>query len=73
LNEFESLLYKHSFIEKFQLKWLKNFSEGDIKIREDLYTLKVTENKRKLIYDSNNKFIGTIPFVINKFKEIINQ
>ena len=32
----------------------------------------VTENKRKLIYDNNNKLIKTIPYVINN-KEIINN
>src|SRR6266478_2198430 len=47
--------------------------DGKIKIREDLYTLKVTDNKRKLIYNQNNKFINTIPYIINKDKEIINQ
>jgi hypothetical protein len=36
------------------------------------YKMKVTENKRRLIYDSNNKLIGTKPFIINSNKEIIN-
>ena len=72
-DDFDSLLSRESYIQKYQFKWLKFLSEGDIKIREDLYTLKVTENKRKLIYNQNNEFINTIPFVINKDKEIINQ
>jgi hypothetical protein len=38
---------------------------------EQLYTLKVTENKRKLIYDENNKLINSVPFKINLDKEII--
>jgi hypothetical protein len=35
--------------------------------------LKVTDNKRKLIYDNNNKLIGTIPYIINSKREIINK
>jgi Leucine-rich repeat (LRR) protein len=71
LNDFEQLLYKESFIKKFQNKWVRNLDKGYIEIKESLYTLKVTSNKRKLIY-CNNKFINTIPFIINEFKEIIN-
>jgi hypothetical protein len=42
-------------------------------VLEQLYTLKVTDNKRRLIYDENNKLIGSTPSVINeKKKEIIN-
>jgi hypothetical protein len=37
-----------------------------------MYTLQVTENKRKLIYE-NNKLIGTTPYIINENKEIINK
>ena len=55
----------------YQSKWLKFLSEGNIKIRKDLYTLKVTDNKRKLVFNENNKFIDTTPYIINKNKEII--
>ena len=34
---------------------------------------KVTDNKRKLIYNENNKLIKTEAFVINDKKEIINK
>jgi hypothetical protein len=37
-----------------------------------LYTLKVTNNKRKLIYD-NNKLINTIPYIIDENKDILNK
>jgi len=46
MKDFEQLLYKQSFIEKFKTKWIENLSDGNISIRNDLYTLKVTENKR---------------------------
>jgi len=71
LTDFELLLYKESLLEKFQNKWKKNLSEGSIEIRDELYTLRVTNNKRKLIYE-NNKLVGTLPFTINSNKEIIN-
>jgi hypothetical protein len=37
-------------------------------VLEQLYTLKVTDNKRRLIYDENNKLIGSTPYVINEKK-----
>jgi DNA polymerase elongation subunit (family B) len=73
LEDFSNLLYKDSFIRKFQTKWFKKLSAGHIEVLDQLYTLKVTENKRKLIFDSNNKLIGTKPYIINENKEIINK
>jgi hypothetical protein len=63
--DFDNLLIKQSILEKFQIKWIKNLSHGNIEIRDDLYTLQVTNNKRQLIYE-NNKLVNTIPFKINK-------
>jgi DNA polymerase type B, organellar and viral len=68
-NDFESLLYKDAFLEKNQSKWFRNLSEGQINILEQIYTLKVTDNKRKLIY-KNSKLIGTKPYKIDKTKDI---
>jgi hypothetical protein len=72
MDNFEELLYKDTFIEKLQIKWRKSLSDGHIKVLDELYTIKFTENKRRLIYDNNNKLIGTKPFIINSNKEIIN-
>jgi hypothetical protein len=72
MNDFKSLLNKDALIVKTQTKWVKNISEGNIKLLDQLYSLKVTENKRRLIYNSYNKFINTIPFRINKSKKIEN-
>jgi len=63
--DFENLLFKQSILEKFQTKWIKNLTFGNIEIRQDLYTLQVTNNKRKLIYDINNKLTSTIPLKID--------
>ena len=73
LNDFENLLFKDSLLEKSQIKWKRNLSDATIQLVEELYTIKVTENKRKLIYDENNKLIKTVPYVINDKKEIINK
>jgi hypothetical protein len=64
MNDFENLLYKDTFIKKSQTKWFKNLSEGHISILEQLYTLRVTENKRKLNYSKNNNKdrMGIEPF-----------
>jgi hypothetical protein len=69
MNDFETLLNKDVFIQKHQSKWFRNLSEGKINILEQVYTLKVTENKRQLIY-KNNKLIGTKPYKIYSDKDI---
>ena len=68
-SDFESLLYKDAFLEKHQTKWFRNISEAQINVLEQVYTLKVTENKRKLIY-TNNKLVGTKAYRITKSKVI---
>ena len=56
----ESLLYKDSKLEVLQDKWYKDLTSGTITIKDQLYTLKVTGNKRELIYQEN-KLVGTKP------------
>jgi hypothetical protein len=63
-NDFENLLLKQSILQKYHDKWVKNLSEGHIEVLNYLYTLKVTDNKRQLIYDENNKLINTKPYEI---------
>jgi hypothetical protein len=71
LGDFQNLLYKNTEINKIQSKWFKNIYQGTIKIEDLPYSIKYTENKRKLIFDSNGKLIKTEPFTINSNKEII--
>jgi DNA polymerase type B, organellar and viral len=70
-NDFEKLLVEQSILGKFQNKWIKNLSDGNIEVRNELYTLKVTDNKRQLIYNENNELINSNPYIINNDK-IIN-
>ena len=71
-NDFDNLLFKQSSLQKWQTKWRKNLSEGHVSILNEVYTLKVTNNKRKLLYE-NGKLIGTAPYIINENKEILNK
>lgn len=63
-------MYKNALIEKSQTKWFRNLSDGKINLLNELYTLKVNDNKRKLIYNNNNKLIGTKAYKISGLKEI---
>jgi hypothetical protein len=69
-KDFENLLNKDLKIEKTQVKWKRSLNEGKINILEQLYTLKVTENKRKLIY-KNSKLVGTKAYKIASDKTIL--
>lgn len=68
INDFEDLLNKDVFIEKSQIKFRRNLIEGHIELLEQLYTLKVTDNKRELIYNKNSKLIGSRAYKISTDK-----
>jgi len=70
IDELKELLNKDSNFEAKQEKWYKDISSGNISIKEQIYTLKVTGNKRDLIYKID-KLIDSKPIIINKDKEII--
>lgn len=66
-------MYKNSDLKITNEKWYKDYSLGQITIKDKIYTLMITENKRKAINNyNNNKFIDTQPFII-KNGEIINN
>lgn len=48
-----------------------SYTSAQIKLSKQVYTLTVTDNKRELIYNKNNKLIGTKPYIINN-KKVIN-
>jgi hypothetical protein len=48
-------------------------SQGNISVLNELYTLQVTSNKRKLIYNEDGLLISTVPYIINENKEILNK
>jgi hypothetical protein len=61
-NDMSALLQKDSNREYTQEKWVKSILEGTVGIQDQVYTLKVTSNKRELIYNENNILFDTRPF-----------
>ena len=49
---------------------MRKLSEGHIELLDSIYTLKVTDNKRKLIYNKNGKLISTEAYKISTDKTI---
>jgi len=47
-------------------KWYRNLSEGNIKIKQEIYNLTINSTKRKLIYDQKDILIGSEPIEINE-------
>jgi hypothetical protein len=45
-----------------QLKWVREWNEGFIRILDTVYTLSATENKRILVRDSTGKIINSQPY-----------
>jgi hypothetical protein len=62
-KDFEGLLHKETMKVINQEKWYRMFQRGTINIKKVLYTLKVTENKRALVY-RDKIFVYTKPFVL---------
>lgn len=65
-NELKPLLTKDNSLTLNQEKWFKNIGKGHISIKKELYTLMITENKRHLIFNKDNVFVDTKPFVLSK-------
>jgi len=72
-DDFKKLLTKDTIIAKTQSKWFRNLSESKINILDQLYSIKTTSNKRLLVYDKNNKLIGTKSYKIDNSKEITKK
>jgi hypothetical protein len=63
-KDLEKLIFKDTRLEIDQTKWYRNFNDGTINIKKEIYTLITTDNKRNIIYDKNNKFIATKPIIL---------
>jgi len=73
LEYLELLLEKDSKLEFEQDKWYKNLDVANILIKNELYTLKATNNKRELIYNNKDILNDTYPYIINNDKIINNE
>lgn len=65
ISDLEHLLNKDYKLTFEQRKWFRHLDEANIEILNQIYTLKVTDSKRELIYE-NNQLVGTKPIVINE-------
>lgn len=69
-KDFKKLLIRNNSIIKSQDKWYKSFEDSTILIKNQLYTIQQTDNKRQLIYNMSNKLIASKPYYIDINKEI---
>ena len=60
------LLYKNNKVLINQEKWFKDISNRRINVKDEIYSLMVTSNKRKILYDKDNHITKSEPFVINE-------
>jgi hypothetical protein len=67
----ESLLVRESALSLNQDKWFRDMGIGQIEIKNQVYSLKATENKRQFIYDKKGIAIDTKPFSINDNRDIV--
>ena len=65
-KELLPLLNKDYKISVKNEKWYMNLGDANIIVKDDIYTLMATENKRKFIYDCNNKIVATKALIINE-------
>jgi len=63
-SEFKSLLKRGFTLEATNQKWYINLSMGNLTIKDEIYTLSMTETKRTPIYDEHDNFIGGKPFIL---------
>jgi hypothetical protein len=59
METLDRLLFKNSNIQITQNKWRKHLDKGNISIFLQIYTLKTTGNKRELIYNEDDKLVGS--------------
>lgn len=67
----KSLLFKDETVNLKHEKWFRDTVESKITIKETIYKLTISDSKRVNCY-LGGEFIGTIPFIINENKEIVN-
>ena len=72
LNEMKKALFKNEILNINHFKNYKNVGKGYIEVKNEIYTLMLTDNKRKLIFSKDNKFINTVPYVLDN-ENIINK
>lgn len=61
----KSLLVKDSSLNLQHIKWFRSLVDSNITLKDQIYQLQKTENKRTIIYNDNNIAISTKPHNID--------
>jgi hypothetical protein len=67
-NQLLSLLYKNKSLNINQIKWFREKETSTIKIEETKHTLKLSNNKREMIFE-NGKFKSTKPLILHNYNK----
>ena len=70
-SELKSLLSLDNVLKLEQTKTFKNLVDANISVKNQLYSLQITDSKREIVFE-NGKFAYTKPYVIDNNKTIIN-
>jgi len=65
-DDLKTLLTKKNTIQIPTEKWYRNLSEGNIRVKQEIYNLTINSTKRNLIYGANETIIGSEPIEINE-------
>jgi hypothetical protein len=64
LDSLSPLLTRGEVLKFDQTKWLRSMDQATISILKTVYTLRVTENKRELVYDLDGLLVGSKSFIL---------
>lgn len=67
-EELKKLLHKDCNLEIKQEKWYRDLSLSLFNVKDEIYTLMVTDSKRKLLYNEENIFYDTEPLRLENGK-----
>lgn len=70
-SELKSLLKLDNILNLNHIKTFKNIIDGNISIKNQVYSLQITDSKREIIFE-NGEFKYTKPYVIDNNKIINN-
>ncbi len=64
MDDFIALLKRDSRLERHQTKWFRDMETGSITLKDQLYTMKVSEAKRELVYSDDGILTHTKPLIL---------
>ena len=63
-EDLKNLLIKDNKLSLSHVKWFRSLINGNITLKDQIYELQKTENKRLIIYNNDNLAISTKPYSI---------